>query len=204
LKLVEKTVEQLVREVASPSPTPGGGSVAAVMGALGGALGIMACNHALKGKQVDTGAVRELLARLEELVSQFLLAVDADTAAFNGVMAALAIPKTEAEARQAALSAATRGATVVPLQVAVNAAAAMGIFARLTGHARKAVSSDLGAGLQALAGCLGAAAYNVETNLPGVGDPSFAAAAVHDLQQARREADHHYLVVKQWVEGHLR
>lgn len=204
MKLVEKTVEQFVQEVASPSPTPGGGSVAAVVGALGAALGIMAGNHALKGKQVDAGAVHALLAGLEELRAQFLLAVDADTVAFNGVMAALAIPKAEAGARQAALAAATREATAVPLQVATSAAAAMGLFTRLIGHARKAVASDLGAGLEALAACLSAAAYNVETNLPGVGDPTFAAAARTGLQQARQEAEHHYPVVKQWVEGHLK
>jgi len=203
LKLVEKTVEQFVQEVASPSPAPGGGSVAAVMGALGAALGSMAGKHALKGKQVDAGAVQELLTGLEQLQGQFLAAVDADTEAFNGVMAALAIPKAEAEARRTAVAAATRAATVVPLQVAAHTAAAMGMFARLTAHARKAVASDLGAGLAALSSCLSAAAYNVQINLPGVGDPAFAADAHRQLEATRREAEPHYQAVKQWVEGHL-
>ncbi|MEW6522856.1 MAG: cyclodeaminase/cyclohydrolase family protein [Bacillota bacterium] len=203
MRLVERTLESFVKEVASPSPAPGGGSVAALAGSLGAALGSMVCHHALKGKQVDSQAVQDLLRELDDCRGTFLNAVDADTEAFNRIMAALAIPKTDAEARKTALAAATREATAVPLQVAVTAARTMELMARLTAHARKAVASDLGAGLEALACCLTAAAYNVETNLPGVADEAFLSATRRSLHQSRQAADGNYQVVRQWVERQL-
>ena len=120
--LTEKAVSQFLDELASNSPAPGGGSVAALAGAAGAALASMVCNLTIgKKKYVDVqGEMVAVLQQTEALRNELAALIDKDTEVFNTVMAAYGLPKgTEQEqaARTAAIQEATKSATLVPLQV---------------------------------------------------------------------------------------
>lgn len=203
MKLTSMDLEQFVAEVSSSSPAPGGGSVAALNGALSAALASMVCNNALKKKKVDIAAVKSLLERLDSLRASLLAAVDADTDAFNLVMKALALPKDHKDVRQKALAQATKQATAVPLQVAEECAALSEVMLKVTKHARKSLASDLGVGVSALASALEGAGYNVIINLPGLDDEEFCASARQRLDEAQSQSETNLKAVKEWVEKRL-
>lgn len=203
MQLIDLTLARFVSEVASPSPAPGGGSVAAAVGALGAGLGEMVCAHARRGRNADLAAIDALAAALTRERELLTRAIDDDTRAFNAVMAALKLPKDQPGPRREALAAANLEATVVPLGVVEACARSLELLGQLTSHARSAVASDLGTGGEALGCAFAAAAYNVEINLPAVADAEFAARARTTLARTRACADRSYQVVKQWVHRQL-
>lgn len=188
--LVRDSLRGFVDRLSSAAPAPGGGSIAALCGALSVSLSAMVAQltsgkkgHEAQGAQWDALAVRG-----QELKEAFLADVDADTAAFDGIMAAFALPKdTEAQraARRAAVQAATLGATLVPLRVlqrSVDAIEAAGEAATGNRNAR----SDAGvAGLTARAAAEGAY-YNVLINASGLADKERAAALRVEAEAAWR------------------
>ena len=94
-KLVKMNIKMFLDELSSSSPAPGGGSVAALSGALGAALSSMVCNLT-KGKQgyeSTQDEIKEILQQSEELRKQLTELIDKDTEAFNKVMDALKMPK---------------------------------------------------------------------------------------------------------------
>jgi formiminotetrahydrofolate cyclodeaminase len=93
--LTEQTISQFLNELASSSPAPGGGSVAALAGAAGAALASMVCNLTLgKKKYAEVQAeVSAVLQETEKLRRELTLLIDKDTEAFNTVMAAFSLPK---------------------------------------------------------------------------------------------------------------
>ena len=117
-----KTLNGFLDELASATPAPGGGSVAALAGALGAALTSMVCNLTI-GKKKYAGVEQEMkkiLVESEKLRATFTALVDRDTEAFNKVMEAFGLPKeTEPQKalRAAAIREATKEATLVPLEV---------------------------------------------------------------------------------------
>ena len=120
--LTEKTVTQFLDELASNSPAPGGGSVAALAGAAGAALASMVCKLTIgKKKYADVqDEMTHVLQQTEELRKELTLLIEKDTEAFNTVMAAFGLPKgtdQEQTARSAAIQEATKSATLIPLQV---------------------------------------------------------------------------------------
>ncbi len=203
MKLTDTKLEGFVAEVASVSPAPGGGSVAALSGTLAAALTSMVANNALKKKKVDRQAVKELLDELLPLRESLLAAVDADTDAFNLVMKALALPKDPPDVRQRALVHATKQATRVPLQVVEHCALLTDIMVKVTAHARKSLASDLGVGVETLACAVQGAAYNVLINLPGLSDAPFVADTHRRLEKAQATARDNLEVVREWVEKRL-
>ncbi len=204
MKLTEMDVQGLVEEVASVSPAPGGGSVAALSGSLAAALVAMVLGNALKKKGVDRAAVEELLRQVTPICASFLAAVDADTEAFNLVMKALALPKNQPEVRRCALADATKQATLVPLQVSEQCSALSEVMRDVVLHARKSLASDLGAGVWALQAALEGAAYNVLINLPGLAQDDFALSARQRLLTAQSSTRAHLEVVREWVEETLK
>src|SRR6266567_6689224 len=119
--LLKMNLLEFCNETASDSPAPGGGSVAALMGALGASLGAMVANLSA-GKRgwdntLDYFSKRAVTA--QQLKDELLALVDEDTAAFNKVMDAFALPKESAEekaARAAAIEQATKYAAEIPLK----------------------------------------------------------------------------------------
>ncbi len=178
--LARLTVTGFADETASESAAPGGGSVAALLGALGAALGTMVANLSAHKRGWD--ARWEEFSRWAEagqrLKDELLRLVDADTAAFNRVLEALALPRTTPEekaARKAALAVANRGAIDVPLAVLRTCHEAFPLLRAMAEHGNPASASDAGVGALAVRAAMRGAALNVRINLPGLGDPASAA-----------------------------
>ncbi len=176
--LVEKTVREFTHEVASASAAPGGGSVAALAGALGAALMSMVCRLTIgKKKYADVQEEMEsVLEFSEDLRAKFSALVDEDTDAFNGVMRAFALPKDTAEQislRSAAIQDATKRAALIPLEVMRLCGQAM-LLAETTAQKGNINSiSDAGVSAEMLrAACVGAS-LNVQINLATLQDQKF-------------------------------
>lgn len=178
--LVNLQVAEFVDEVSRDTPAPGGGSIAALAGALGAALASMVANLSVgKGEYDDRyEALCELAERAQDAKDALLRAVDADTEAFNGVIAALRLPKDTPEQvalRAQALRDGYKSAAEVPLRTAQLCRDVLDLCHAAAGIGNAAVMSDAGVGaLMALAGIQGAA-HNVRINLPQTGDESFVA-----------------------------
>ncbi len=168
--LVSLTNRAFVDELSTDSPAPGGGSVAALCAAQGAALCAMVANLTV-GKKKYAGVqerMKDLAEEAQELKDFFLAAIDDDTAAFNAVMAAFALPKAtpaETAARDAAIAAATLRATLVPLSVLEHVPPALALAGEVATGGNANSLSDAGvAGLTLMAGAEGAY-YNVLINL---------------------------------------
>jgi formiminotetrahydrofolate cyclodeaminase len=166
--------------VASPSATPGGGSVSAFAGALAAALGQMVAGLSRK-KKSQAGFADQLSAALDEMrrvADELAEAIDRDAASYDAVMAAFKLSHGDAKEtrqREEAIQKATKGASEVPLQVAERAIALFERLGQLDGIVSASMRSDLQvARLMAEAGARGALA-NVEINLDGLTDAAYAA-----------------------------
>jgi glutamate formiminotransferase/formiminotetrahydrofolate cyclodeaminase len=195
-------------ELSSDSPAPGGGSVAALCGSLSASLSAMvaALTWSKKGMDDRRPLMKEIGDKGQALKDWFTLAVDADTEAFNAVIAARRLPKKSDEekaAREAAIEQANQEATRVPLRVLERTVEALDLAAEVAGKGNPASVSDAGvAGACALAAAEGAA-LNVRINLPGLTDRQVGgeieAEMVRLLEQAREKA----ALVLQVVDGVL-
>lgn len=172
-RLIDMTVKGFAEETASESPAPGGGSIAAYLGALGAALGTMVAN--LSSHKAGWDERWEEFSNYAEegqrLMKELLHLVDEDTAAFNRIMAVFAMPKTteeEKEARRTALEEATLYATEVPLR---TMRCAMQIFPLVRAMAEEGNPnsvSDAGVGALATRSAVLGARLNVRINAAGL------------------------------------
>jgi len=182
IQLSTLTVEELVARVGSQDPTPGGGSVSALAGALAAALGAMVweLTAAKDSAASPPAAVRETARELQNLGASLIANVTADAAAYEGVVAALRLPKTtdeERAARRVAIQEATRVATEVPLETARLCAATAEKCLAAAASGYQGAVTDAGVGvLMAHAGLVGAL-YNVEINLSDLDDGRFVEVA---------------------------
>jgi formiminotetrahydrofolate cyclodeaminase len=185
-------VEQFVNAVADPTPTPGGGSVAALAGALAAGLGEMVCGVSLKRKSLTAHhpALEAARARLAILRERLLEAIDRDARSYEAVMRAFKSPKsTEAEqaAHYAAIETASKEASVVPLETAEWAAAVASDLASLEGMIIPQAASDLRVASDMAEVARRGGIENVLANLPGVQDESWLRdiqARVHKLDKS--------------------
>jgi len=173
--LAERTLHDFADDVASDSPAPGGGSVAALAGSLGAALAAMVSNLTVgkKGYEAAWEGLDDLAVQAQHVKAQLLEAVDEDTAAFNDVLAAQKLPKgTDAEkaARTTAIQEGYRQATMVPLKTARMCREALRLCEKAASLGNRNSLSDAVVGaLMASAGAEGAV-LNVLTNLGSVED----------------------------------
>lgn len=175
--LVELTARALAYTTASESPAPGGGSVSAYIGALGAALGTMVANlSSHKAGWDDRWEEFSDVAEQGQTITDELLAlVDADTAAFNEVMAAIKMPKaTESEqaARRDALERANVHAARVPLATMAAAQRALPLLEHMAREGNPASVTDAGVGALAIRTAVEGAALNVRVNAGSVADES--------------------------------
>ena len=193
MTLTEMTVRDFTETLASDSPAPGGGSTAALAGALGAALVSMVCRlTAGRPKYAEYDALaRDVLPKSDELKEKLLDAVQKDTDSFDEVMAAFGMPKETDEQkaqRSAAIQVAYKGAVASPQETAEYCLAVMKLADSLTGKSNPNAASDLAVGAtQALAGFKGALA-NVRINLPFLKDTAYAAEKKAWLDRADQEA----------------
>jgi glutamate formiminotransferase/formiminotetrahydrofolate cyclodeaminase len=164
--------------VASPTATPGGGSVSAYVGAMAAALGQMVAGLSRKKKSqaAHVHKLSEQLDKLRKTAEELAEAIDRDAASYDAVMAAFKLPQGSAEEsglRESAIQAATKGAAEVPLQVAEKSAQLKNHLLQLKAIAAASMKSDLEvARLMAIAAGKGALA-NVEINLEGLKDAAY-------------------------------
>jgi len=184
--IIEQPVTQFLDELASSAATPGGGSGAATMGALGAALVSMVCNLTIGKKNYAEveGEMREVLAGAEALRARLADMVAEDIAAFNGLMAAYGLPKQtddEKAARGAAIQHALIAATEAPLACARACADVIKLSMRAAEVGNRNVISDAGVGALAAQAALRSAALNVDINVPSLQDQVFAKACRDEM-----------------------
>lgn len=183
--LTNMTLRGFVEEAASESPAPGGGSVSAAIGALGVALGSMVANLSAHKPGWDSRwrEFSDWADKGKHYVDQLLHLIDEDTAAFNGIMDALGMPKgndEEKAVRHAALQEATRRATEVPAQIMRTCYASMEVMEAMAKLGNPASVSDAGVGaLAARAGVIGAF-LNVKINVPSLEDKAYVKALLEE------------------------
>ena len=184
----DKTLEKFLHELASAAPTPGGGSAAAVMGALGAALISMVCNVTLgkKGQEQVSGEMMAVRTSSERLRARLTAMVSDDISAFNGLMQAYRLPKAtdeEKTQRAKAIQAGLKAATEAPLDCARVCAEVIGIARRAAEHGYAGVISDAGVGVLAAQSALRSASLNVAINVPNLEDRDFARAAGEEMER---------------------
>ncbi len=212
--LVSLSNREFVDLLSTDEPAPGGGSVAALCAAQAAALVAMVANLTVgrKGHEEVQDRVKAMAEEAQELKDFFLHAIDADTEAFNKVMACFGLPKkspAQQKARDLAVAAATREATRVPLSVLEKTPAALALAGEIAAIGNPNSLSDAGvAALTAIAGAEGAF-YNVLINLAALKDlddaeePGFAKDARVRANTAMAEAEDAAAAVRRAVRCRL-
>ena len=184
--MTDESVQTFLDQLASRASTPGGGSAAGLMGAMGAALVSMVCNLTLgKEKHADVAPeMAEVLATAERLRAGLTDAIAADIAAFDAVMAAYGLAKTtddEKSQRTAAIQAALKQATEAPLDCARLAAEVISLSRPVALRGNPNVVSDAGVAVMAGWASLRSAALNVYVNAGAIKDREFAEARLAEL-----------------------
>jgi formiminotetrahydrofolate cyclodeaminase len=188
------TLGTFLDELASGAPTPGGGSVAALCGALSAALGSMVAHFTLgrdRFRDVEP-AMRASLEQSEQLRASFSALISADIAAYGALSAAYKLPKAtpaEQHARSAQIQAALVEATEVPLQVAEHARQLLTLCRHLLEIGNPTVISDVGVAALAAHTALESAALNVLINLKTLKDRAAAERFAQRLDAAMHSAE---------------
>jgi formiminotetrahydrofolate cyclodeaminase len=180
VKLTEKPVTSFLDELASNAPAPGGGSVAALSGALGAALVSMVSNLTLgkKGYEGVQDEIQALLARSEALRQEMTDLLEADVAVYTAYSQAAKMPRETEEqkaARAEAMQAALKNATMVPMGIAEAAVRVMDLCLPCAEIGNKGAVSDAGVAVLMAEAALRSAALNVLINLAFVKDGEFVA-----------------------------
>jgi methenyltetrahydrofolate cyclohydrolase len=187
-EIKDNRIEQFLEALASQSATPGGGSAAAIIGAMGAALVSMVCNLTIgKKKYAEVeGEMKDVLAKADALRKQLIGMIEDDVRAFDAVMGAYGMPKeTDADKakRDSAIQAALKQATDVPMACARAARQVIDIAAIASDKGNLNVISDAGVGVLAGYAALRSAALNVFTNARMITDKTFAEAKLKELNQ---------------------
>jgi formiminotetrahydrofolate cyclodeaminase len=190
-RLVYQPVMGFVEQVASKSPAPGGGSVAALAGSLGTALLVMDINLTVGKKNYAEVSAHftDLRGKLEALRAQLTDRVDDDTAAFNRYRAANKLPErddVEKAAKAKELAAATLEAVQVPESTMTLCLAALEFAPEIAEKGNVNTVSDAGTGAEMLLAGLEGASANVLINLPGL-TAEQAPAYRAKVEEARRK-----------------
>ena len=186
----KQTMQSFLDEVASSSPAPGGGSVAALAGALGAALTSMVCNLTMgKKKYADVqGEIKKVFEQSETLRALFTGLIEKDTAAFSKVMEAFGLPKEtdpQRALRTAAIGEATKEATLVPLEVMRHCIDALALAQEVAAKGNGNSVSDAGVSALMLHAACEGAALNVKTNLNALNDPDFVGWKADEVESLR-------------------
>jgi len=187
--LLDQTLSQFLDELASKTPTPGGGSIAALSGAMAAGLITMVCDLTIGRKQYAEfeDQARALRERSEALRAELQRLAQADMDAFDHLFAAYKLPRTteaDAASRRAAIQKTTRQATEAPLRVARAAVALLPLCAPLAREGNRTAVSDVGVAALMVRAAVPGALINVEANLATLEDAIFVRqtrAQVEDL-----------------------
>jgi len=177
-ELANRVTFDLIDEVSRDSPAPGGGSVAALSGSLGVALGVMVANLCTskagferKKKELNS------IAGEGQKIKEFLVnAIDEDTNAFDKVIKAMRMPKdsdTEKKLREEKMQEGYKAATEIPLKTVEYCCKALKICERISKLMDDSMASDVGSGAHMSIAGAQSAAYNVKINLNSIKDKKY-------------------------------
>ena len=195
MTLSSKPLNTLLTEFRSSAPTPGGGSAAALSGALGASLLTMVARlpKPRATAEPDLAALKAAADRAETVALALEALIDRDAKAYDGVVAAYRLPKgtdEEKAARTARIQTALRSAIDTPLEVMRACAAAIAEVPMLLAMGNANAASDVKVGLELLRAGLRGAHYNVAINLDSVKDEAYRAAAQSESERlALSESD---------------
>jgi glutamate formiminotransferase/formiminotetrahydrofolate cyclodeaminase len=198
MNLSNLTVKAFLDELASGSPAPGGGSTAALAGALASGLCAMAARLTLGREKLRDSwpAMEEAVGEADRLRARFVGLVDEDADAYLAVAAARKLPKAteaEQEVRRRALACAVLRSARVPLETLLLAGQTLGLAARVLERGTPSCLTDTGSAVQAVRLAAEAAAWNVKVNLPGIADEAERSRLAREtdgaLAAARSESD---------------
>ncbi len=186
----EKSIRQFADELASSDPVPGGGSTAALAGALGAGLVSMVCNLTIgKEKFRDAEArMKEVLGESEALRLRALDLLEEDTQVYSKVIAAYRLPRAtpeEKQARSKAIQQSLKAAADVPLELARLSSRIVQLALPTAELGNPSAISDAAVGALLAASAFEGGALNVETNLGSIADATYDEAARKELADLR-------------------
>ena len=196
-RLRDLSLDDFAARLAEKTPTPGGGSVAAHLAALGAALGCMAFRFTSGPKfQAVEAAMAPRIAELEQLRVQAAALIDEDSLAYEKVMQAYKLPKASEEEkarRSSAIQAGLQAAIEVPARTLELAARALALLAAGAQDLNPNVASDCASGGWCLLGAAEAAFLNVQINAAALADKAEGgaqrSACEERLRQTRASAE---------------
>ena len=207
MKLIEMKLKDFIEELSSDSPAPGGGSVAALAGALSSALSSMVCNLTIgkeKYKDVEYD-MEKILDRVENIRGRFMELVDRDTEAFNRVMDAFKLPKNteeEKKVRKEKIQEALKEAALVPLETARLCAEMIELCREIAEKGNKNSITDVGvSAIMAKAG-LESAILNVKINLKSINDEKFIESLLYEIDVLKNNIEEVMKDVEEIVSSH--
>ena len=204
-KLVYMTVRGFANELSTDSPAPGGGSVAALCGALSASLSSMVANLTVGKKKYEDvrDEMKDVALKAQTLKDEFLALIDKDTDAFNAVMSAMRMKKkTEEEkaARESAIQEATKQATLVPLEVLRKTKDVLELAEVVAERGNQSSVSDAGVSAIMAESAAESAFYNVRINLPGITDEGFNNKVLKEAEEILKEVREKASSIKGGVE----
>lgn len=182
MEYAQHSLQQYLDEAASGSPTPGGGSVAALAGALAASMGAMVGAFTLASPKYAEGHARmaELREAIEGMRRELVTLMQADSDAYAHVGAAYALPRatdTDKDARRAAIRDACRGALLPPLHMTRVLAQLAAVLPEVATSGNRNLISDTGVAAYLCRAAFLAARLNVLVNVGALGDDAVAIAA---------------------------
>ena len=208
-RLTDLSVRDLVERLATNDPIPGGGSASALAGAMGAALVqmVVALTAGRPASAEHEAALAEIAESAVGAQSDLLRLAELDAAAYDAVVTARRLPRgtdRERQAREVQVAAATREATMAPLETARSAANVLGLAERLAPLGNRHAISDVGVGALLAATAMRGAALNVRINLPHLAaDEPLRAEAAAELAKLLGHLDAREAAVRRAVEERL-
>jgi methenyltetrahydrofolate cyclohydrolase len=190
-RFVDEPLSRFLDALSNTEPTPGGGTAAAIAGAMGVSLLMMVAGlpRSRAGTDQERAALSEARASLASVRDRFTNLADADTEAFNQVMAAYRLPKgtdQEKSSRKEAIQRTLKGATTAPLDTLRAAGDAMRLARVVAQHGSRSAVSDVGVGIALVDAAAKGAAANVQINLEGLQDEAFKSSTSADADGVQK------------------
>lgn len=206
--LVSMKIGGFLSELASNSPTPGGGSVAALAGSLGAALSSMVCNLTIgKEKYADVHLeIKDTLKKSEQLRKELIKLIDEDTEAFNDVMKAFKMPKEteeQKETRKQAIQKGYKTAAKVPLETAKACEKILDIAMVVAEKGNKNSITDAAVSALMTQAGVKSAILNIKINLGSIKDDEFVERISFEIDELQKNADDKTNEIMKIVENSL-
>lgn len=204
----DQSIQQFLDELASKSATPGGGSAAAIMGAMGAALVSMVCNLTVGKKNYEAveAEMQKMLEQAENLRARLTDMIRADVEVFDQVMGAYGLPKdtdAQKQARSEAIQVALKAATDVPLECVKACAEVVRLSRSVAEQGNRNVVSDAGVAVVAGYAALRSAALNVYVNAGVIKDEAFVTSRLEELNRTLAGMENLQEEVYRIVKGRL-